>query len=128
MRRYRVPAIIAGLTPLLFCTPALCDSIAVSMTNDGTDPIVLTVYDTSVRPQAVVLSQRVNGFATIPVTISQDATGHANLAWSAVTVDPDNRRCGHARHSGLTSSDSVNVHADAACTPPAAGTDAGKTS
>jgi len=116
MRLRQGLACVVGSASLMLCgVAALADTVAVNLTNDSTDAIVLTVYDTSLSPRAVVLSQRVSGFSTIPVNVSQDATGHANLAWTAVTVDPNNRRCGHARSSGLGDSASVNVHADADC-------------
>jgi hypothetical protein len=109
-------ALLLSVTPLmLLSTPALSDGVAVNITNDGTEDIVVTVYDMSLGPKAVILSQRVNGFTTIPVNVSQDAHGRANLAWTAVTVDPHNRKCGHADRMDLGKSASVNVHADADC-------------
>jgi len=109
-------ALLLSVAPLvLLSAPALGDGVVVNITNDGTVDIVVTVYDMSLGSRAQILSQRVNGFTTIPVTISQDATGLANLAWTAVTVDPNDRKCGHADRLGLGNSATVKVHADTQC-------------
>jgi hypothetical protein len=109
---------VLGATPLvLLSAVAWSDGLTVNVTNDGTEDIQVTVYDTSVGPKAMVLSQRVTGFTTVPVTVSQDATGRANLAWTAVTIDPNNRKCGHADRTGLSDAASVHVRADADCRP-----------
>jgi hypothetical protein len=92
------------------------EGIQISITNDGTDDILVTVYDMSLGPNAVILShQRINGFSTIPLSLSSDATGRANVSWTAVTVDPSGRKCGHAERTGLADSASVTVRADSAC-------------
>ena len=108
------------ITLWLLSTRAIADGVPVTVTNDGTEDIVVTIYDTTVGPKALVLSQRINGFTTIPVNLSQDSTGRANMAWTAVTVDPSHRRCGHADRPGLADSSSVTVHADAECGEDAA--------
>jgi hypothetical protein len=116
MRSKQALALLLSISPLwLLSMPALGDGVAVNITNDGTEDIVVTIYDMSLGPRAAILSQRVNGFTTIPVNISQDAFGRANLAWTAVTVDPNNRKCGHADQMGLADSALVKVHADADC-------------
>jgi hypothetical protein len=38
-----------------------------------------------------------------------------NVAWTAVSIDPRSRRCGHASSMGLTDSQAVSVHADSDC-------------
>jgi hypothetical protein len=92
------------------------NGIDVTIANDGTEDVVVTVYDTSTQPNSVVLShERINGFTKIPVSLAADETGRANVAWTAVTVDPRSRKCGHASTVGLTDSASVTVHADAKC-------------
>jgi len=111
---------------MLSCLPLLLsgqvalgglNGIDVKITNDGTENVVVTVYDTSTQPNSVVLAhQRINGFSTVPVTLVPDAVGRANLSWTAITADPNLHRCGHASNAGLTDADSVNVHADSECT------------
>ena len=110
---------------LLSCTPLLLigrsavgglNGIDVRITNDGIEDVVVTVYDTTMEPRRVVLSnERINGFTTIPVSLVADEVGRANLSWTAVTADPNGRRCGHESQSGLTDSTSVRVHAESLC-------------
>ncbi len=92
------------------------NGVDVKITNDGTEDIVVTVYDTSTQPNSVVLSQRINGFTSVPVSLVADAVGRANLSWTAVTADPNARKCGHESMLGLPDAASVNVHADSSCT------------
>jgi hypothetical protein len=110
---------------MLSCLPLLLVSAAavsglngvdVTIANDGTEDVVVTVTDTSTQPNSVVLShERINGFTRIPVSLAPDETGRGNLIWTAVTVDANARKCGHAVNAGLADSASVNVHADSAC-------------
>ncbi len=111
--------ILLGGVPLLLVSAAAMgglDGVDVTITNDGTEDVVVTVYDTSTQPSSIVLAhERINGFTRIPVSLTPDETGRGNLAWSAVTVDPISRKCGHASKEGLTDSSSVHVHADSEC-------------
>ena len=92
------------------------NGVDVKITNDGTEDVVVTVYDTSTQPNSVVLShERINGFTQIPVSLSADDSGRGNLAWTAVSADPGSHKCGHAARAGLTDSTLVRVHADADC-------------
>jgi hypothetical protein len=95
---------------------ALCDGVSVKIINNGTQDVVVTVYDTSTRPYKEVLTgARINGFTSIPVSMMTDATGRANLAWTATSVDPNDRKCGHASSAGLKDADTVSVYADSEC-------------
>jgi hypothetical protein len=88
----------------------------VVISNDSTDDVMVTVYDMSTHPSSMVLaSERINGFTQIPIALSLDETGRGNVAWSAVSVDPRSRKCGHAEKTGLTDSQAVSVHADSEC-------------
>jgi hypothetical protein len=106
---------LSAAAVLLTASSAMADGVPVTITNDGTDDIVVTVYDTTVGPRSVILSQRMNSFSTVPLYMSPDSTGRANLSWTAVTVDPRERRCGHADQQGVADSSQINVHADSAC-------------
>ena len=117
MDRQASCAMLLCTASLLIAGRALADGVPVTITNDGTEDIEVTIYDTTVGPRAVVLSQRLNGFSTVPLQLSSDPTGRANLSWTAVTVDPRSRRCGHADSHGLSESASVHVHADGVCAP-----------
>ncbi len=105
--------------PLLLVSKAALgglNGIDLKITNDGTEDIVVTVYDTSTEPNSVVLShERINGFTSVPISLAADAAGRANLSWTAITADSNARKCGHESKAGLIDSASVNVHADSAC-------------
>jgi hypothetical protein len=129
MSAKRVLAVLMSALPLfLFTVAAEADGVDVNLTNDGTEDILVTVYDKTLGPGTVVLShQRINGFTSFPLSVASDARGRANLAWTAVSVDPNQRRCGHAEKLGLTAAASVAVHVDTDCaagqSAPAAATD-----
>lgn len=61
------------------------DGVNLKITNDGIVDIFVTVYDLNTRPRSVVVDhQRINGFTTIPAAASADATGRANISWTAI--------------------------------------------
>jgi len=92
------------------------DGLMITINNDGTDNLFVTVYDRSSSPPQKVLSHTaLYGNASISVSISADRSGHGHLSWSAITTDHDMRRCGHKEKSGLNDGDTVNVHADHEC-------------
>jgi len=117
MKRKFGSALILGITTLLVGRGAIGgDGVDVNIINDGTDDIVVTVYDMTIGPNAVVLAHaRINGFTTVPVSVAPDGAGHANLSWTAVTADSNGRKCGHAEDLGLRDASSLNVYADATC-------------
>jgi hypothetical protein len=110
---------------MLSCLPLLLVSAAalgglngvdVTIANDGTEDVVVTVYDTSMQPNGVVLAhERINGFTRVPISVSADDSGRGNIAWTAVTADSNSRKCGHASSEGLTDSASIAVRADSTC-------------
>ena len=113
--------ILYSFAPLILLAGAVAlgdgsEGVRLNVTNDGTEDIVVTVYDNSVRPKAVVLPHaRINGFTTIPISVSPDASGRANVSWTAISADSSAHKCGHAEHVGLGDSASLNVHADSDC-------------
>jgi hypothetical protein len=83
--------------------------------NDGTQDVVVTVYDLNAEPQRIVLTNaHINGFTAVPVSLLGDASGRAKLSWTATSTDGVNRKCGHAA-AVARNDDTVNVHADSAC-------------
>ena len=83
----------------------------------------VTVYDMNANPRAILLQNaRINGFTSVPVSAIADATGHANLSWTATSTDGTSAKCGHDDTSGLRNDSAVNVHADSSCSELAAGT------
>ena len=118
MVSYRTLARAAFGAPLvLLCAAALGgDGINLTVTNDGIVDIYVTVYDTSTTPRAIVLShQRVNGFTSVPFSVSVDASGRGNVSWTAVGVDNSDQQCGHGSSNGLPGDANINVHADSDC-------------
>lgn len=111
--------LVLSCLPLVLVSAAAVgglNGVDVVITNDSTDDVMVTVYDTSTHPRSVLLaSERLNGFTKIPLALSPDETGRGNVAWTAVSVDPRSRRCGHAFSTGLTDSQAVSVHADSDC-------------
>ena len=91
------------------------EGVDVKITNDGAEPILVNVYDTSTSPERVVLSNtRIYGFTSVPVSLIADGTGRGNLSWTATSTDPVFRTCGHAS-TVVGDAASVNVHADSSC-------------
>ncbi len=103
--------------PLLMIGTALGgDGVQVKITNDGTQDIIVTVYDMNAKPRAILLQNtRINGFTSVPLSATADATGRANLAWTATSADPTWTKCGHADTLGLRNDSAVDVHADSRC-------------
>ncbi|MEO7208823.1 MAG: hypothetical protein ABI356_10095 [Steroidobacteraceae bacterium] len=112
-----IKAVLILALPLLMVGTALGgEGVQVKITNDGTQDILVTVYDMNAKPRAVLLQNaRINGFTSVPVAATADATGHANLAWTATSADAAAAKCGHAHNLGLLNDDAVNVHADSSC-------------
>ncbi len=114
-------SVLLFAAPLLFAgTAALAgEGVDVTVTNDSTEDLVVTVYDESIGPNAVVLSRaHMNGFTSIPLTVATDASGHAKVSWTATTTDASFRKCGHENDVALGDDDSsLTVHADSSCSP-----------
>jgi hypothetical protein len=116
-------ALILALPLLMIGTALGGEGLQVKITNDGTQDIVVTVYDMNAQPRAILLQNaRINGFTSVPVSAIADATGHANLSWTATSTDGTSAKCGHDNTSGLRNDSAVNVHADSSCSELAAGT------
>jgi hypothetical protein len=114
MRSHAKVRLILGCLPLLLASTAFA-GVDVKITNDGTQDIVVTVYDMSTSPQRVVLTNaRINGFTSVPISVVADATGRANLSWTATSTDPVFPKCGH-EDTVVSNSASVKVHADSSC-------------
>jgi hypothetical protein len=113
---HRVGALIIGATPLLFGgSQAFGDEgISLHITNDGTSDIYVTVNDANSHTP-IIEHQRLNGFATLPITASADEKGRANIAWTTISVDNSDRHCGRGTRESLENDATVNVHADSSC-------------
>jgi hypothetical protein len=110
--------LLGGLPLLLIGSSAFggIGGVDVKIVNDGTEDVVVTVYDMSTEPRSVVLAhERMNGFTTVPLSLAADASGLANISWTAVSADSIRRKCGHESKAGLADSAAVTVHADSEC-------------
>jgi hypothetical protein len=115
MRSQIIALLVLSSLPLFLAGTARGEGVEVKITNDGTQDIVVTVYDRNANPQRVVLANaRINGFTSVPVSLVGDSTGRANLSWTATSTDAVFPKCGHADTvAGNTAS--VRVQADSNC-------------
>jgi hypothetical protein len=115
MKRHVKSVVFVGVFALLAGTALADEGVTVKITNDGTQDIVVTVYDVNAGPGRVVLTNaRINGFTSVPISVVGDATGKANLRWTATSTDSVSPKCGHAS-AQASNDDSVSVHADSSC-------------
>jgi hypothetical protein len=92
------------------------DGLMITLTNDTSDGILVTVYDRGAAPPQTVISDRaIYGNASIEVSIAADSRGRGHLSWTAISIDRDMRKCGHSDRADLNDGDTVNVHADGDC-------------
>jgi hypothetical protein len=112
----RVCALVIGVIPILIGgTDALGDEgISIHITNDGTVDLYVSVNDTNLH-SPIIEHQRLNGFATLPITASADDKGLANITWTTISVDNNDRHCGRGTRTSLDNDATVNVHADSGC-------------
>src|SRR5471030_1354140 len=99
MRGNIAAALIFVTLPLLTMGTAFGgEGVQVKITNDGTQDILVTVYDMNAQPQRILLQNaRINGFTSVPISAIGDATGRANLSWTATSTDAASPKCGHDR-------------------------------
>jgi hypothetical protein len=116
MRREIKAGLILALVCLATGTALGGEGVQVKITNNGTQDIVVTVYDMNANPQRILLQNaRINGFTSVPVSAIADATGRANLSWTATSTDATSKMCGQADTLGIADDSAVNVRADASC-------------
>jgi hypothetical protein len=116
MRR-NIKALLVLALPFLIAGTALGgEGVQVKITNDGTQDIVVTVYDMNANPQKILLQNaRINGFTSVPISAIADATGRANLSWTATSADATSTMCGHADSLRVSDDSAVHVRADSSC-------------
>jgi hypothetical protein len=109
-------ALILALPLLMIGTALGGEGVQVKITNNGTQDIVVTVYDMNAQPQKILLQNaRINGFTSVPISAIADASGRANLSWTATSADRTSTKCGHNDTRGIDNDATVNVHADSSC-------------
>ena len=87
----------------------------ITLNNNTTGTLLVTVYDLNAGRQAILSSEEINSFASINISVAADQSGHGRLAWTAVNTDRDNRRCAHREKRGLNDGDTVHVFANSSC-------------
>jgi hypothetical protein len=99
-------------------TAVVDDALSITIVNDTTTDILVTVYDVSSKPsQKALSSQKLNGFASVNISVGADAKGRGHVAWTATSIDQDNHTCGRSDVAGLANNDSVHVSAAGSCGP-----------
>ena len=92
------------------------DGLMITINNDSSDSLLVTVYDQGTNPPQLILSRNaISGNASISVSIAADSSGQGHLSWTAMTADHDMRMCGHNDKPNLKDGDTVNVSADLDC-------------
>jgi hypothetical protein len=105
-----------GLLTLMSALALAGDGIVVTISNDTTKELRVTVYDLNTNPiLRVVSSQTINAFASISITITADDSGQGHLSWAATTVGQNMRMCGRNDKRHLNNSDTVDVYAGSEC-------------
>ncbi len=107
-----------GLPAITFAAAAARadDGVPIAITNDGTTDIIVTVYDlNSAHHEVVVPGERINGFSSVPITVTPGRDGKGHVSWTATTVDTKSRRCGRANKHALAADTVVHVYANARC-------------
>ena len=106
-----------GFAVALAATAArAADGVPITIINDGTTDVIVVVYDTNAASHGVVVpGERINGFSSVPITVTPDRDGRANVSWIATTVDTHSPRCGRANEAGLLQDAVVHVYANASC-------------
>ena len=90
--------------------------LTVSINNDSTDVILVSVYDLNANGSQRVLSNEViNGNASVAVSLAADDQGRGHVSWRARTSDDYMRMCGSGDSGHLNDGDTVTVHADTQC-------------
>jgi hypothetical protein len=105
---------------VLACWPwmagLVADGVQVKISNETVQDLVVNVYDMNTQPQKMLLSNaHINGFTSVLVNAIGDATGRANLSWTATSTDSLSPKCGQDQAQGLANNAAVIVHADSNC-------------
>jgi hypothetical protein len=89
-------------------------TITLTINNDTSDPLLVTVYDVGAHQQ-LLANRAIYGNASVTVSVMQDASGQGHVRWTAMNQDPDMRLCGRDDKTNLNDGDIVNVYAEDDC-------------
>jgi hypothetical protein len=91
------------------------EMLPITIVNNNTNDVIVTVRDLNTLAHTKVLvGQRINGFASIPVSITAGADGTGHVRWTATTAG-DDAKCGARERARLGGNNSVHVYAKSAC-------------
>jgi hypothetical protein len=91
-------------------------TITLTINNNTSDPLLVSVYDMGASPRQQLLANRaIYGNASVTVSVTQDDSGKGHVQWTAMNQDPDMRMCGHDDKTDLNDGDTVNVYTDGDC-------------
>jgi hypothetical protein len=108
--------VLIVVTAVLVSAQGISGGLTVTLSNGTTNNVLVTAYDLNATSRQRILSgELINGNASIPVSLSADASGRGHLAWTAITADRDMGGCGHGDNARLNDGDTVNVNADSTC-------------
>jgi hypothetical protein len=88
--------------------------LTLTINNDTSDPLLVTVYDMGSRQQ-LLANRAIYGNGSVTVSVTQDASGQGHIRWTAMNQDPDMRLCGRDDKTNLNDGDIVNVYAEDDC-------------
>jgi hypothetical protein len=113
----RLTLTVVHVLLLLICASAFGDeAVTITIDNNTTKSLLVTVYDLNTRPaQRVLSSATINSFASVTVMIAADDSGQGHLSWTATSGNRNMRTCGHRDKPGLDNGDKVHVYANSEC-------------
>ncbi len=115
LNRHRALMTLAGLL-LAGMNLRAADKVGITLINDGTDDIYVTLYDMNTHPRSKLLAhQLISGFASVPISVTADSQGNGHVYWTAATAGADVRQCGNKDKASLRSEASVHVYARSNC-------------
>jgi hypothetical protein len=110
--------VLAATLPALWLSASALggDSLPITITNDNSDPILVTAYDLNAQPRAAILvGVKIEGFASIPLSITPGPDGYGHLSWTATSADTFSRQCGQRDRTGISSDAVIHVYAKSEC-------------
>ena len=94
-------------------------ALRITITNDNPETILATIYDMNTQPRsAIFVGHEINGFASIPISITPGPDGYGHLSWTATTTDNFFHQCGSRDRAGLADGTAVHVYAKSECSSP----------
>jgi hypothetical protein len=110
--------VLAATLPTLWLSSSALggDSLPITITNDNSDAILVTAYDLNAQPRAAIMvGVKINGFASIPLSITPGPDGYGHLSWTATSADTFSRQCGHRDRTRIASDAVIHVYANSEC-------------